>query len=311
MGTLQYSFSDLYNDAVGLQLYNTSSPDDTQDVVCKRIVNEGYLEFLNAHDWSFLSPEASIELWTTATGTASGKPVKSGTSSTVTSAAAMFYASMIGHNIAFTTSAKTYEITGYTSTTVVTVFGDASGEADGDTMTVTADGTYALPADFGGLIDRLTFVDEISYGSLAMTTPEHIRHLLGMEADASGDPTYAAVQAKTYTTTTGQRWELLVWRVPNTDREMNYRYRVEAAEMTADAEYPLGGPRHASTILAAVLMVMDRQRGIEGNHARTYERLLARSVQMDAEMRSRNLGPIQDQSDGVEYVVRVDDWQYT
>lgn len=72
----------------------------------------------------------------TVTGTVSGLPVHVAGTSTITSAGTEFTYEQIGAFFQFDTSGTRYEITGFTSTSVVTVQGDASGETSGDTFTI-------------------------------------------------------------------------------------------------------------------------------------------------------------------------------
>ena len=73
---------------------------------------------------------------TDAVSTADGAPVKDNGTSTVTVDDDIFNSDMVGRQLKFDTSSNEYAIASYTNTKVVVVTGDASGEDDGDTVTV-------------------------------------------------------------------------------------------------------------------------------------------------------------------------------
>jgi hypothetical protein len=62
----QYSFANLWA-SVGRYWKNDAAPTGDALTDCKRIVNEGYLDFLQAFDWSFLTPSTTITVGTTGT----------------------------------------------------------------------------------------------------------------------------------------------------------------------------------------------------------------------------------------------------
>lgn len=254
MAMLNRTFAHLYSEVTRfIKNGDTPSGDDTTNA--KRWANEGYWEFLNAFPWSFLSPNASITLWPTTT---TGAVTVGGTGNkTLTVAAATFYPSMVGKAIVGNSTLTSYTIDSYVSALSVTVTASALGDA-GATFTITADGTYALPAGFSGLIDRFTCNDRLGYGPLDESTPEQIRWLRS-NAETTGDPQMFAVVAHDFTNTTGQLFDLMTWPTPDTVRVLNYRYQLTPGEMTADAEYPVGGPAFSMAILTAALMVAERR----------------------------------------------------
>lgn len=70
------------------------------------------------------------------TGTMSGAPSFGDPESTVTATAAIFTEEMVGQRLIFDTSGNSYLIEAFTSTTIIDITGDASGEDSGDTLTV-------------------------------------------------------------------------------------------------------------------------------------------------------------------------------
>lgn len=221
----------------------------------KDYVNGGIRMFLldaPRSGWRFQQPTASITLWATATSTANGAPSKDNGTSTVTVDGAIFYPEMVGHNLVFSATSNSYAITAYTSTTVVTVSGDASSEADGDTVTITADGNYTLPATFGG-----EYSGSIRYeaGTNAGTTIRWIdegtvRRRRENEDSQTGYPYLAAVR-KMDATNVARRWELVVWPIPSSNYVVEFPYELYFTELTADADLHPCGAHYDEAILAA------------------------------------------------------------
>jgi hypothetical protein len=206
----------------------------------------GYRDFLAAHDWSFKRPRVTFTLWTTATGTAAA-----GLTTTVTSTTAKFFPSMIGHEIVFL-SGNSYTITGYTSSTVITV--DSTAVADSSTtFTVTADGVYRLPDDYGSL-----YSPTIVFGAgtndqrqITVTTESLVAAALQVNNDPAR-PTMAGVRPLTTDGVTGQRFDLAVHPIPDQDYAVNFRYEVHPNALTAGL-YPYGGLKYAETLRKACM----------------------------------------------------------
>ncbi len=216
--------------------------------------DSGYRNFLNAFDWPFLRPTLTKTLWAAASGTTSGTPSYDGENgSIVTATAAKFFDTMVGSEFKFVTSAVTYTITGFSSSTVIEVQGDASGEASGDTFTIATTGAYRLPGDFGGIIGDITFApDEGYFAPLPIRSESQVRRMLQGSTD-SGRPIYAAVRPATTDGTKGQRHDLLSYPIPDADYPVSFQYNVIPDAMTSAAEFPYGGTMHNETIKAACI----------------------------------------------------------
>ena len=107
-----------------------------------RPTDEYGLEFTSAADLTvYVANDRQIQLledreWRKkVTGTMVGQPVFGDPESTVT-ADAIFTEEMVGQRLIFYTSGNSYLIEGYTSSTIVTVTGDAHDETNNDTLTV-------------------------------------------------------------------------------------------------------------------------------------------------------------------------------
>ncbi len=237
--TISLAFSDIYAD-VGEYLFNTRTLTDAQKTEAKLETNRAYGDFLAEADWSFMCPQSSMTLWATATGTMSVSTV------TITAAAAAFFPSMVGHTLVADTSENEYTILSYTSSTVVVVDTSAAAD-DGDTFTITADGQYSLPDNFGSLMTQPAYQPGgDAVGTLLQTSPDQIRHLHS-GTSVTANPRRYAVQVRPFTPVTGQRWELFVWPIPVSDRVVHYQYQIIAGTMTTDATGTCTGVHAAGT----------------------------------------------------------------
>jgi hypothetical protein len=79
-------------------------------------------------------------IYTKFTGTVDGTPAKDNGTSTITATTAVFDETVVGGTITFDTSSNGYVVSSYTSTTIIVVTGDASGEAADDTFVFTGGG---------------------------------------------------------------------------------------------------------------------------------------------------------------------------
>jgi hypothetical protein len=263
-----------------------------ESALVDRILKAAYMLFLyppplaegdESHVWSFLSPKATITVWPTTTGTVSGSPVYDGsTSSTITVTTAAFYSNMVGKTFKFDTSTTEYTITGYTSTTVLTVSGDASGETASDTYTITADGNYDLPDDFGGMADqRMYFIQQRTNPSfIEATSRGQILQWRG-DIDRTSTADFWAVEYKTTDGTEGQRWQLMLYPTPNAVKTVEYRYNILPDVITSSAPYTLGTAKFGETLRLACLAKVDQHRHVDNGYMGDFMRMLRSSVQQD------------------------------
>jgi hypothetical protein len=251
-------------------------------------VAEGYREFLLAYDWSFTKPVATSVLWATTAATttmaASGEGNK-----TITASAATFYPTMIGHTIVSTNGS--YLIDGYVSSTVVIVTAGASAD-DGEAFQITANGNYRMPDDFGGLLSDVYFqAGDGRWQPLANTGVAELLELLQVST-GTGRPTVCAIEPAVVSGTIGQRFDLVAWRISDSDYTARYQYQVLPDKLIAGT-YPYGGARHAETIKYACLAAMERGKHqlANGPSQVQYSRLLAMSIKADQRgARAQTLG---------------------
>lgn len=239
------------------------TPTVMQRLWCLARLNEGYRRLKrgvyideegvrHVHAFSFLQPSniavstVDLTLWPTATGTMTV------VTTTITASAAAFYPSMVGHTLVADTSGTTYTISGYTSSTVITVTASAAADT-GDTFTITATGTYRLPSDWGGAESNPVYTNAASNSiDLEEVTPEEMDQLY-RDSSSTGDPEkYSITPASPVTT--GQSWNVRMYPVPSTARTVQWPYKVVVADLTdSTAVYPVGGEEHNDTVLACAI----------------------------------------------------------
>lgn len=162
--------------------------DDQVDDI-KDIMEDGVIQFLHppllppdrrSYKWKFLRPITRIKIWPDINGTVSGQGSYSDPLTTITATSRVFFAEMIGAAFSFDESKHEYTITSVTSSTVIVVSGDASGEISGDTFTVISSGNYRLPDSFAGIDGDVTYFNRGSVKASGFVT------LAGSSGSVSG-----------------------------------------------------------------------------------------------------------------------------
>jgi len=266
--------------------------DSEQQTDAADFIADGIEQFLHppplpgeqhAHQWKFARPRQTIDLWASATITTSGAPVHAAGESTITAASDAFYASMTSKTISFAASGSEYTISEYVSATQIKVTGDASGEASGDDISISADGTYDLPVKFGGIDGKLTFSKGTTWQeALELVNERQIAELMQRGDTYTGRPRVAAVYPKTFDEATGQRWALAVAPIPDAYYQVSYRGQLDRS--TIDGSNPFAvAPVHGNTLLYSILSMAERhlQDEGEGPMYRQFLRSLAASVSHD------------------------------
>jgi len=255
------------------------------------VIAEGFRRFLRppplpremiVHRWSFLRCPAEIVLWADTSGTNSGAPVYTALAGTsvVTAAAATFHPSMVGADLDYTVSEGSFTITAYTSPTVVTVSGDASGE-NGTAFTMTADGNYRLSDDFDGVVGVFTLQDEDSYVEIRPGAEHRIR-VARQSYGGTGTPTMLAVRALASDQETPQRWELMAYPISASDKTADYVYEIRPDSLTSTKAYHLGGMSYSEAVLECCLWAAeDTLEDKTGIHAERAQLALVSAVMRD------------------------------
>jgi len=197
------------------------------------------------HHFSFLEPEDTLVLWATATGTMSVS-----TTTITDSTNSPFYETMVGHTLVADTSETEYTITGYTSSSVITVSADATDD-NGDTFTITATGEYYLPARYRGIKENPVFAydDDGNKYPLHERSPETIYELWRATDDAGYTENWALV-ADTHDTSTTQKYKMIVAPIPSDDMTTRARFIQRIPDPAVDQHF-LGGPTVSMAIRAA------------------------------------------------------------
>ena len=290
--TLIWTFQQYYQEVADYLGYGRS-PAGTNLTEVKRYVNDGYQTFLmalhpdtgRAYRWSFLAPEKTITFW----GSVGTSVANCGVSTITGPSLDTFYPSMVGHNIVI--SSTDYPIVSVsTGGTVATVSQDASG-LTGSSFKVTADGTYTLPDDFGQLVDDFRYDVNQWSQIIYPRSPQFIRTQRSGTGTGTAYPVYAAIQPVAYTTTIGQRWEVLTYPIAGGNYTIYYRYRSVPNAMTADGEYPVGGAMYTMALLECCLAVAETRKN-DGSryHQELADKYMRAAIDMDSRNRTRNLG---------------------
>jgi len=145
---------------------------------------------------------------------------------------------------------------------------------------------YEMPDDFAGLIGRIWFPENELKTALHIVGRGQILSLRS-SATNSGYPRYAAITPlprDEWTDGTGQRFQLMIYPTPDADYTFAYTANIITNKMdSTDAnKYPIGGEKHAETILASCLEraenYIEQAQGAE--YARWIQRLRA-SIMID------------------------------
>lgn len=290
--TLIWAFSDYYAEVADYLGYGRS-PSGTNITEVKRYTNEGYATFLmgidprtgQAYNWSFLAPEASMTFWSTV-----GTTVADCGTSTITGPTLdTFYPSMVGKNIVI--DSTNYPILSVSAGGTTATVGTSASGLTGSTFEVINDSTYTLPDNFTYL------VDDFRYGAsqgAQIVHPRSVQYLRTQKAGAgvgTGTPVFAAVQPIAYTSTIGQRWEVMTYPTSGSNLTVYYRYRLTPSGMTSDTQYPMGGAIHSLTILEQCLAIAQSRRPMgDVDHQARADKYMASSIDIDAHNRPRNIG---------------------
>lgn len=158
-------------------------------------------------------------------------------------------------------------------------------------LTTGSDGNFDLPAGFAYMeADPIFYAADSGLVNILHATRTAI--LTARAGSTSG--TYAsmwAIQPKTFTKTTGQRWELMLWPTPGTALTVTLQYALNPADMSDDAEYPVGGNTFNLAVRAYALRAAERDKRI-ANGPRAVEAQEALQAAILEDVRERADGPI-------------------
>ena len=290
--SISLTFQELFQET-SYYLFNTRSPSGDNLVDSKQYVNDAYRHFLAGrdprtnliHKWNFLEPDATLTVWAdqdnsanTVTSTTTQLDADGGTE--------LFFPSMVGQTI--TIDSTDYTIVTYNSATQVILDSDPSAVAE--SYTISTDGSYGLPDNFGWIVDDFAYSrDETA----VIIQPLSIQNIKRMESgnDSTGLPLYYAVYPRAFVPATGQRYDVRFWPEPSGEYTLRYRYHVNPTKMTSDAEYPLGSALHAQCILQAAKYIADTNKHRNSTASKgMYDELMITSIQADSQTASKTIG---------------------
>ncbi len=263
------------------------------------------------HEWSFLKPVTTmVTIAPYSTGTIA--VTITGTTVTLTDGVWPAWTATHGSLVVDTTE---YVIATRTDDTHLELASawteDTETEAE---FTLKHDGDYDLPDDYGGMEGELVIESENYKPNIVLVGEGRIRSLRQMRpqnniTSGTSTPYYAAIRPLTHSvTTTGQRFEIMFYPLPNAVYTLSFVMRV-LPQMLVDTtiEYPYGGTMHAETLLAACLSVAEEQEnGNRRDGDKTYDKndlfkeRLAASIGLDRQVvRIDYYGYNRDNSDAV------------
>lgn len=143
--------------------------------------------------------------------------------------------------------------------------------------------TYDLPEDFLEILDEgFAYASGVGEGRISRCSEWQLRSLQS-EATRTGQPKYCAVRVRQQPAGADTRYEVVFYPTPESAATLSYRAAIAPPELTDENPYPIAGPGHAETILAACLAVAEESRndGNDGTKAKIFEALLASSIAAD------------------------------
>jgi hypothetical protein len=207
--------------------------------------------------WSCLRDPGLLDLWSDVAVAAAVTVTQS--SGTLTAVGGTpFYETMIGKVIAVTTEGSR-TITGYTSSTVVTVT-PATTFATARTFSIASDGIFRLPTDFESPeSSTIPFVSENWIDDIKLINEKAITAMRA--ADSSrGYPRWASIRWVTSDGTADQQQELVCYPEPDQYYSVSLPFMAQPQGMTTANPYPRGGAEMADLLLSAVLAICEESK---------------------------------------------------
>lgn len=156
------------------------------------------------------------------------------------------------------------------------------------TLTLVADSyTTDLPSNFGFLTKPFTYAASAGYGFRGQVDGSTIREWQSGN-DSTGYPEYFAVEPKTQSLATGQRFQAAWFPRPSQALTFYYQYATIHAAMVNDADYMPGGGLHNHAIEAACHAECEIKAGqLQGPfNAYWLSEALPASIRIDADQRT-------------------------
>ena len=303
--TLTLSLPDLQAE-VGYMLGYTRGPwSDANNVAdIASVIRSGYRQFLippplkpnmRPHEWSFMRPTTTL---TTVASYSTGTITVVAGVVTLASGTFPSFGTAIGE-LTVTSTNTSYTVSTRDSGTQLTLTDTSVAVSAGASYTLGFP-VYDLPDDWGSFIGPLTYRPGTGdlYGPVEVVGEHHIRSKR-QGSDSFDRPQLAAVKPKTFTASTGQRFQISFWPTPDAAYVLTYRYNANPDAMTVTNLYHVGGMRFSECLLESCLAVAERKMGdMAGIHHQAFMSLLAACVSFDANLMSPDfLGTNNDRSD--------------
>ena len=176
---------------------------------------------------------------------------------TITASENTFFQSTEGATMYVTDETDGITLATYVSAVAMTVAGDVSWDG-AKTFSVPSDGTYAMPADFGGeYIGEITYAAGSNLGTgINWSSELEIRRLRENWNDTSSSPYHAAVRRNQ---SNSRRWDLLVYPTPSSTHQVRFPYLAYFDSMVELTEVHPAGFAHDETVKAAILAQAEHQ----------------------------------------------------
>lgn len=253
-----------------------------------------------SHRWSFLRPITTLVAWATLAATAANTIRENishvSGSTTLDSLLPTFFPTMVGFPITLADGSGSFTITSYVSSTRVVVAGDVPSPTTPRQFTMTANGNYPLPDEFAALDGELTIETPALSDIPCTLTSESVIRARRASVRSTGQPTEAAIAplaipAAVTPTAVGQRFQIQLAPIPNTNYTLRYRFQVLPDAINANNLHAYGGAAHAETILASCLDAAGRKfNQRQDTYAARWLERLAASISQDQTSGPQRLG---------------------
>lgn len=169
-----------------------------------------------------------------------------------------------------------------------------------------ADTPLPLPDDFGGIEGQVSVMQ--SNGNvpwpLPVVNPGVVREEFAKLPTRTGRPLFCAVEPLKGTSAgAGQRWQLLVYPIPDGDYTLCFTYYVAPNFLTAANPYVYGGVAHSLTVSESCLYATEVRRDnlYDGPHRALFFERLEASINQDRKLKPQALGYNGDRSDAQSF----------
>lgn len=251
-----------YRDLAAAELYaggaiSYDDLDSGEQTEIDRLILRGERRFwlhppgVGSYVWSCMRDPGDMDIWGDIAVAAAVTVTQSTT--TMTASAATFYETMVGKSV-IVTSEGTFTITGYTSSTVVTV-AESDTYATPRTFSIASDGTFRLPSDFDSPdSSTIGFTDSDQSGvpAIRFMNEKEITMLRAVQ-DQTGYPQFGCIRWRTSDGTASQGKELVTWPEPDQHYAVALPYMAKPQGMSVANPYPRGGSEMAEPLLSVIL----------------------------------------------------------